>query len=104
MKISVGFDSVWANGIVSTESILDLDTGEVTDIVALDAGDEYRRLVSENIEYDGLTAAVSLDGNNRYFLKNKGDLQQFKDRHMQRMAIRCNIETVNESNLRRFYD
>ena len=73
----VEFESVWDEGTVTTQAVLNLQTGEVTDIESSDGGENYEHLQYEEIRdvSRGISAVATDDG--QYFLNDLGMLVQF---------------------------
>ena len=78
-SLAVEFVSVWEEGEVVTNAVLDLETGEVTDIETSDEGAEYKQLLFEEIRClsRGVSAIVEAKNDNRYFLFDPEMLPQF---------------------------
>lgn len=75
----VEYDSVWDEGTVTTQAVLDLQTGEVTSIGVSDDGEDYENLQYEEIRdvSRGVSAIVVPNDNGQYFLQNLSMLIQF---------------------------
>lgn len=75
----VEFESVWDEGTVTTQAVLNLQTGEVTSIEASDDGEEYEHLQYEEIRdvSRGVSATVVANDKNQYFLDDLAMLAQF---------------------------
>lgn len=75
----VEFESVWDEGTVTTQAVLNLKTGEVTDIESSDDGEEYEHLQYEEIRdvSRGVSAIVVANDKNQYFLEDLSMLPQF---------------------------
>lgn len=78
-KILVEFNSNWEEGTVTSEAQLNLETGEITDIVVSDEGVEFEHLLSETIEAGGLTATVEANENGDYFVTTQAELEAFRN-------------------------
>ena len=77
--LAVEFVSVWEEGEVVTNAVLDLETGEVTDIETSDEGSKYEQLLYEEIRCigRGISATVEANSDNQYFLEDLAMLSQF---------------------------
>lgn len=75
----VEFESVWDEGTVTTQAVLNLLTGEVTDIEVSDEGADYEHLQYQEIRdvSRGVSAIVVTNDENQYFLEDLTMLAQF---------------------------
>lgn len=80
MKIAVEFKSAWEEGLVASAAMLDLETGEVTDIAVVDdpESDHFETLLEETVEAYGISAQVEANHENKYFVRNRGLLDGLK--------------------------
>jgi hypothetical protein len=75
----VEYESVWDEGSVTTQAILNLRTGEITDIETSDHGEDYEHLQYEEIRdvSRGISAIVVSNNDGQYFLEDMEMLTQF---------------------------
>ena len=89
----VEFVSVWAEGEVVTNAVLDLQTGEVRDIETSDDGEDYEHLEYEEIRDvgRGVSATVEANDDNEYFLEDLSMLTQFGGVDLSRKVPRTEL-------------
>lgn len=85
----VEFESVWDEGTVTTSAVLNLETGEVTNIESSDDGEEYEHLQYEQIcdVSRGVSAIVVANSDNKYFLQDLAMVSQFGGADIARAAL-----------------
>lgn len=78
--LSVEFVSVWSEGEVASDAILDLQSGEVTSIETSDCGAGFENLLHEEVRCPslGVSAKVEASSADRYFLSDLTMLPLFR--------------------------
>jgi len=89
--IHVGYTSSWGEGEIKTSALLNVNTGEITDIISSDDGAEYETLISETISIDGSEYAVETDGNGFDYFISKDELASFTESFVTNPKRKLNI-------------
>jgi len=80
--IHVGYTSCWEEGDIHTSALLNIQTGEITEIVMSEDGAEYETLIMEKISINGSTYIVETDANEFEYCIPEDELNEFIEKHI----------------------